>query len=55
MTSPYVLAQILNRSELQLLDRAFGAAEFQGDLANTALIDETPADHVALIVGKPID
>src|SRR2546423_2936223 len=47
--------QRLEGAELQLLHRAFDPPELPRDLADAALVHETPDDDLPLVVGKGID
>jgi hypothetical protein len=55
MAIPYLCAQSLERTELQLFDGAFRFAEAPGDFADAAFLDEALTQDTALHVGKLID
>src|SRR5262249_19772985 len=55
MDVPHAGAQILERAELELLDRALRAPERLGDLADAPLLDEARHDDALLIVREPGD
>jgi len=54
MAIPYLRAQSLERTELELFDGAFGFAEAPSDFADAALLDEALTEDAALHVGKLI-
>ncbi len=47
--------EIVQRSELKLLDRALAAAEHARDLRDTLLLGKSHRDHAPLVVGEFID
>src|SRR5580704_7962342 len=55
MAIPYLCAQSLERTELELLDGALRFAEAPGDFADAAFLDEALTEDTALHVGKLID
>jgi hypothetical protein len=52
MAVPYLCAKSLQRTELKLLDGAFGFAEALGDFADAAVLDEAFTNNAALNLGK---
>jgi hypothetical protein len=55
MAIPYLCAQSLERTELELFDGAFGFAEAPGDFTDAAFLDKALPENTALYVGKLID
>jgi hypothetical protein len=55
MAIPYLRAQRLKRTELELLDSAFRFAKTLGNFADAAFLDEALADDAALYFRKLFD
>src|SRR6478609_1110820 len=51
----HALAEVLERPQLQLLDRTFGAIERRRHFANALLLDEAHPNDLALQLGQSID
>src|SRR5438132_12701563 len=51
----HVLSQVLERPELELLDRAFRAIERGRHLADALLLDEPHLNHAPLQLRQPVD
>jgi len=55
MAIPYLRAESLERTELELFDSAFRFAKTLGDFADAAFFDKTLADDAALDFRKLVD
>src|SRR6516225_2996707 len=55
MGTLHACTQLLQRAELQLLDRPFGSLKALGYLANAFLFHESHHDHAALVRRKAFD
>src|SRR5678815_3361294 len=49
-----ILTQVLERAQLQLLDRAFGSIERRGHLADSAVLDEPHLNHLPLRIRQAV-
>jgi hypothetical protein len=52
MVLPNLLAERLERAELELLDRTLGAPELRRNGADGPLLGESHLDHPPLVLGK---